>query len=208
MTGENGTNNCIGNMVKIIKFANRESQIILTVMSGKQIFMRPQDVVVLLKKTTAKGRNMSGKQLAAALGISQSEVSESLERSRISGLVDSSKRKVNTQALKGFLVYGLRYAFPVVPGGIVRGIPTAASASPLKERIVQGEENFVWPSSDGTMRGQSLSPLYPSIPFAAGQDPELYALMVAADALRIGRARERDIAIELFDNQFMSYVKQ
>lgn len=177
-------------------------------MNAKQITMRPQDVVILLKKVSPAGWYMSGKQLSEALGISQSEISESMERSRISGLLDPSKSRVNTLALKDFLIYGLRYVFPVVPAGIVRGMPTGVSANPIRERIVHGEESFVWPYQKGTCRGQAISPLYSSVPAAVEKDADYYALMVAADTLRFGRVRERDAAIEILDNYFLNYAKQ
>lgn len=174
----------------------------------KQTMMRPQDVVILLKKISPAGWSMSGKMLAESLGISQSEVSDSLERSRLSGLLDPSKNRVNTLALKDFLVYGLRYCFPIVPSAIVRGMPTCISASPIRERIIAGEESYVWPTPDGTLRGQAIIPLYPSVPKAAEKDAVFYELMVAVDTLRFGRVRERNIAIEVLDEYFLTYVSQ
>ena len=177
-------------------------------MSKRQISMRPQDVVILLKKTTPAGMAMTGKQLADSLGISQSEVSESLERSRVSGLLDDATKRVNTQALKDFLIYGLKYVFPVVPTGIVRGMPTGISASPIKERIPSGGESYVWPSAKGTLRGQAVQPLYSSVPEAADRDASLYALLVAADTLRLGRIREKEMAKDYLETQFLNYAKQ
>lgn len=177
-------------------------------MSKKQFAMRPQDIVILLKKISPAGSKMMGKQLSEALGISQSEVSESLERSRISGLLDPVSGRVNTLALKDFLVFGLKYAFPVVPSGVVRGVPTGVSASPLRERITQSEEAFVWPCAEGNARGQAIQPLYPSVPNAAVLDADFYALAAIADTLRFGRAREREVAIEIMDHYLLNYVKQ
>lgn len=176
-------------------------------MNAKQNVMRPQDVVVLLKKVSPVGKDMTGKQLSESLGISQSEISDSLERSRISGLLDPSKQRVNTLALRDFLIYGLRYVFPAIPSGVVRGMPTGISASPIKEKISHREESFVWPCSKGSYRGQAVQPLYPSVPLAAERDADFYALMVAADALRFGRAREKDIAITVLENYFLRYAK-
>jgi len=53
----------------------------------------------------------------------------------------------------------------------------------------------VWPDPDGEARGSSFTPLYKSVPGAARADPALYELLVLVDAIRGGRARERDIAI-------------
>ncbi len=45
------------------------------------------------------------------------------------------------------------------------------------------------------LRGQSIIPLYSSAPEAALKDSILHGLLALVDALRIGRAREREIAI-------------
>jgi hypothetical protein len=44
------------------------------------------------------------------------------------------------------------------------------------------------------MQGQALSPLYPGAPEASLEDAKLYALLALADALRVGRTRERNEA--------------
>jgi len=170
--------------------------------------MRPQDIVILLKKVTPIGMKMNGKQLAESLGISAAEVSESLERSRIAGLIDNSKSIVNTLSLKDFLTYGLRYCFPVTIGGIVKGVPTAISASPFSNQLVSGEESFVWPCIDGKSRGQAIEPLYPSVPNAVGTDTDFYKLMSIADVLRMGRVRERELAINELNFYLERYARQ
>lgn len=73
--------------------------------------MRPQDIVILLKKVTLTGRGMTNAQIAKELGISASEVSEALERCRIARLIDNRKQRVNILALKEFMVHGLKYVF-------------------------------------------------------------------------------------------------
>ena len=167
--------------------------------------MRPQDIVVLLKKITSAGKGMLNKDVAQSLGISPAEISDAMERCRIAQLVDNDKVRVNTLALKDFLVYGLRYVYPVQLGGVVRGIPTAVSASPLKEQITQGKDVYVWPYKKGTVRGQAITPLYATVPEAVANDEELYKLLVIVDTLRMGRAREREIAISELDKSFAQY---
>ena len=60
--------------------------------------MRPQDIVVLLKMLTYGEKRWTLMEMSKALQISLSEVSSALERNRITGLVNQSKRKVNTLA--------------------------------------------------------------------------------------------------------------
>ena len=134
------------------------------------------------------------KELAASLQISASEVSEALERCRVSHLIDESKREIRKLAMLEFLVHGIKYVFPAESGRMVRGVPTAFSASPMKEALNDSREQFVWPCKTGDARGQSVTPLYPTVPFAVEQDEYLYQLLVLVDSLRLGRARETAIA--------------
>ena len=160
----------------------------------KQSCMKPQDVVVLLKKLTTQGKAMLNKDIASSLQLSASEVSEALERCRNAKLVDETKKEVRKLALQEFLIHGLKYVFPAEAGRVMRGVPTATSASPMKEVINSSNEMFVWPCRQGHERGQAITPLYPTVPFAVEQDAELHQLLAIVDSLRIGRAREAAIA--------------
>jgi len=146
--------------------------------------------------------------LAGSLVISQSEVSEALERCRIAKLVDSSKRKVNVLALKDFLLSGLQYAFPAGLGPIMRGVPTYLSAAPINSVVSSGTESYVWPNSKGSSRGISVTPLYLTVPEAVKNDVELYELLVIADALRLGHVRERQAALQSLEKYLDSYGNQ
>ena len=161
----------------------------------QQPVMSPQDIVVLLKIITYGNEQWHQLPMAQELHISQSEISKSLARSKFAGLLDASGKKVFRLALMEFLQYGITYTFPQQPGAIVRGVPTAHSTSPLNE-IIRREENYVWPSGKGTVRGQSVIPLYPSVTKAVQNDPKLHELLALVDALRVGRAREKEIAIK------------
>jgi predicted XRE-type DNA-binding protein len=163
-------------------------------MKGLNIHMKPQDILLLLKLIILDDVTWKQKYVAEALGMSQSEVSESVARSKYSGLLDPKGKKVMKLAFIDFLQFGLKYVFPQKPGPVVRGIPTSHSAAPLRDQI-KSSENYVWPSGKGMLRGQSIIPLYSSAPEAALKDSILHGLLALVDALRIGRAREREIAI-------------
>lgn len=167
--------------------------------------MRPQDIVILLKKVTPAGKNLLNNRLAASLRISAAEVSEALERCRLARLVDPSKKKVNILALEEFLIHGLKYVFPVQPQGMVRGIPTATSASPMKDRIVAGKDQYVWAYALGTSRGEEITPLYHTVPEAVSEDETLHKLLALTDTLRFGRMREIDIAKTELHNLLSTY---
>ena len=164
-------------------------------MKEKQQIMSPHDIVIILKIVSYGSESWFQKPLAEALGISQSEISKSLNRSKYAGLLAPNGKTVIRMALMEFLQYGLRYVFPIKPGAVVRGVPTSHSASPLKEEI-QSSEAYVWPYGKGTVRGHSILPLYPSLPEAALKDDKLYELLTLVDALRVGRAREKELAVK------------
>ena len=157
--------------------------------------MRPQDILVLLKIAALEGDNWYYKDIAHELGISGSEVSESVNRSKFAKLIDKSGRKLKALALMDFLVYGLKYVFPAKPGELTRGMPTAHSAPPLCERI-RSEQSYVWPIPDGAILGFAIEPLYETVTFAANRDPRFYELMSLVESIRVGKARESGIAIE------------
>lgn len=158
--------------------------------------MRPHDIIILLKIISKGREKWYMKDLAYELGISASEVSESLNRSVIAGLISSDKVSINKLSLIDFLKSGLRYVYPQRPGSITRGIETAHSAPPLNEEI-RSDEDYVWPYAQGKIRGQSIEPLHPNLPEACLKDPDLYELMALTDAIRVGKARERNLAIEM-----------
>ena len=157
--------------------------------------MRPQDIVILLKILTIPDPGWQYRDLAAQLFISISEISESLHRSHIAGLIDESKRKIHRQSLMEFIRYGLHYVFPEVPGTMVTGIPTAHSY-PFYSRQFKSEMNYVWPDDGGNMRGLSIQPLHKFVVKAVIQDELLYKLLASIDIIRVGRTRELKVAIE------------
>jgi hypothetical protein len=109
--------------------------------------------------------------------------------------LDESGKKVSKLALMEFLQYGIAYAFPAKPGPIVRGIPTAHSGPPLNTLIEPSGDEYVWPSATGQLRGQAISPLYKNVVKAVKGDHELHELLSLVDAIRVGRVREKQLAI-------------
>lgn len=167
--------------------------------------LKPQDCLVLLQIVNWGDRDWLAKDLAASVGLSPAEVSFSLERSRFSRLIDESKRRVNTGLLLDFLVYGLKVVFPVRPSGMVRGVPTAWSAPPLAS-VIRAADPVVWSCEEGRMRGLAIEPLFPSVPKVALRDEGLHELLALTDALRIGRAREIELARKILKERFDAYA--
>ena len=162
------------------------------------VSLKPQDVVVTLKLLAHPKAAWSYPKLAVALSMSASEVHSSVRRATRSGLLqDNDRHTPNRKALLEFLVHGLKYVFPAEHGGLTRGLPTAHAAPPLRDQFAASDEPPpVWADPEGTVRGQELEPLYRSVPKAARADKELYELLALVDAIRGGRARERELAVK------------
>lgn len=173
--------------------------------------MRPQDIVVLLRlvshheiisvgeKKVRMYSPLTAKKMSAELLISQAEIGHSIRRSRFAGLLNGSDSlmtvEVARQALYDFLVYGLKVVFPVQPGRLTRGVPTAHSAPPLNQIIqAASTDQYVWPHEDGEVRGQAIEPLFRTVPAVARQNEQFYQMLALTDALRIGRSREVNLA--------------
>ena len=181
--------------------------------------MKSQDIVILLKLALLHQRSaaqalpedgradaFSARGLESALGISKSEVNASINRSVDAGLLVKDRRsgipKPNTGALLELIIHGLRYVFPVKPGPLVRGMPTAAAAPVLQNKLKSMDEYIhVWPDAKGDEIGQSLKPLFKSVPDAARRDPELYDLLALVDAIRLGKPRESKVAQQLLEKK-------
>ncbi|WP_137896610.1 MarR family transcriptional regulator [Ramlibacter sp. 2FC] len=103
---------------------------------------------------------------------------------------------VNARHLAEFALHGAKYAFFAERLPVALGVPTSHSAPAFANVFVPGSDAWVWPHPQGTVRGQGLMPLHPSVPYAAMQDEKLYEMLALFDALRVGRARERGMAME------------
>ena len=166
--------------------------------------MKAQDIAILLFVCQYSNGNYKVLELGKALQISQSEISESLNRSRIAKLIDTDSKLVYRNSLYEFIVHGLRYVFPVLPGAIVRGMPTAHSGPPLNSLITSGNDQFVWSYAQGKMRGMAIEPLYKTLPAVCESFPEFYELLCLVDACRIGRAREMSLADEILKEKLLA----
>ncbi len=104
--------------------------------------------------------------------------------------------RVNSRNLAEFALHGAKYAFPADKLPVSVGVPTSHSAPAFAGVFAPGSDDWVWPHPNGTVRGQGLEPLHLSVPFAAMQDAKLYEMLALFDALRVGRARERGMALK------------
>lgn len=166
-------------------------------MLKKQSPLKPQDVFILLKIVSVGSGGWSYLSLAHELGMSQSEIHKGVRRAASARLIDLDSKRFVGKAVEEFLVHGVKYAFPPQRGEVTRGMPTAYAAPPLSSMIVQGDDMApVWPDPDGEVRGVEFVPLYPSVPKAARRDSKLYELLALVDAIRMGKSRERELAVK------------
>ena len=85
----------------------------------------------------------------------------------------------------------------------MRGVPTAHSALPMKDKIVSNEL-FVWEHPEGTVRGQAIIPLYHTVPNIVQNDAKLYELLALVDAIRTGTSRINKIASEELEKRILT----
>lgn len=190
--------------------------------------MKSQDIVILLKLVSLQQEDQpnggyrrgykddidsisfddrySARGLAAELGISKTEVNASINRSIAVGMAihdrNNNQPKANRKAILEFISHGLKYVFPAKPAEIARGVPTAFAAPVLKSELLSaGEFIYVWPEAKGQEKGQSIKPLFKSVPMAVKKDPRLYEYLALIDAIRLGNPRESKIAVRILEER-------
>jgi hypothetical protein len=169
---------------------------------------KPQDIVVLAKLLSyqKKKKNWTQASLAEELCLSSSQVNYAIKRLLASRLLSpvkiESERKPTPfiQLCEEFLIHGFKFVFPPEFGSHITGLPTAYAAPPLNKIIVAGNDPIpVWPAmGEGVGKGIELKPLYHCVPKSIIKFPDqyFYELLALLDALRSGRARERNIGAE------------
>lgn len=157
--------------------------------------MRPQDVAILLKIVALDTSDWQVQAVSTELKISMGEISQSLNRSRLAGLIGFRKKDPNRHSLAEFIIHGLKYVFPQAPGPLSRGLATAHS-HPFMKRHFHSEANYVWPDVHGEMMGESIKPFYKRQVEAALIDEKFYLLLALADTIRVGRVREAKVAAD------------
>lgn len=143
--------------------------------------------------------------MAERLGISKSTAHGSVQRLVKNRLAYESRRSMALVAdgpALDFLCYGVPYAFAPETVPDARGVPTGLRAF---ESGLSGSMSaalaLVWPSKLADARGVGVAPLVPAASELPNRDRPLYRLLALVDALRLGDARERDVARDLLRAQ-------
>ncbi len=180
--------------------------------------LQPKDLVatLVLGLSRPKDGHLSIAALAGLLNRQASPVHKSLQQSVEARLVSRSGATSNAsvmytarrEAVREFVQHGVRYVYACRLLPRVRGIATAWSAPPLCDHINSTAATLVvWPDSSGDARGEGIEPLHASALFAARRNPVVYAAFALIDAIRVGQARERRIATELFSSLIDEHMR-
>ena len=167
-------------------------------LKDKQFTLKPFDFVLAIKIAMNKDQSFLLAELAEEFEVSLSTVHGALKRAEAARLLSRSSGELRgvRSALLEFAISGLKYSFPAMSGRTTRGVSTAIGAPVLARHFAAtGALVPVWPHPEGKVFGTTLVPLHPSIPNAALKDNALYEVLALVDAVRIGAAREREIAI-------------
>jgi len=170
--------------------------------------LKPQDILFLLKLVAQGKKPWSFNKIAVELGMSPAEVHAAAKRAVAARLAikDEETIRPNIRNLEEFLFHGIQYVFVPDRGGLNRGMPTSYASESMESAFVFDKElPPVWPDPEGKIRGESFSPLYKSAPKAAKNDPKLYKLLALVDAIRGGRAREKEFAKKELKDQLEQY---
>lgn len=174
-------------------------------MKQKLAHLKPQDIVLVVKLLANSDKELRISDLSSELGISSSEISNAYYRLIKSKLIDPLDRKPLKKNVLEFLVHALKYLYPAELLAVSKGVPTAHSANPLKLKIrSSSRDQYVWPSSEGSVRGHSITPLYNSVPEACIKDSKLHEWLALCDAIRVGKARERKFAQKELETRLAS----
>jgi hypothetical protein len=163
-------------------------------MSREVANFRPQDVLVLARLIVENAVRWRQVDLARELGISQTELSFSLNRLNHFGLLFSEKKEIKKEAVYEFLSSAVKYLFPAEFSGVTVGIPTSISTLPLSSDLVNNQEIIVWPHSTGKVRGLALKPIYSTMPDAALKNSRLHEVLALIDAIRSNQGRVLELA--------------
>jgi hypothetical protein len=173
-------------------------------------------LVLGLQRTTSRSKSSGGPHstitvngLAAYMQRPVSSVHKSLQQGTKARLISHKvaahngselvSYAVRREAIREFVLHGVRYAYPVRLGARERGMATAWAAPPLSvEMKIASQQMVVWADADGEERGEAMEPLHECVLVIAKKEPVLYQALSLIDAIRVGQARERRLASELF----------
>ncbi len=177
--------------------------------------LKGQDIILLILLRLNPKTAWTFESISAILGISASQCHAAQKRLKLAGLVGinpESPWHVSGTSCSELIIHSIKYFFPPKIGSVSRGIPTAHSAEFVAKNFtseIDNQNNFVWRHPEGTIRGNSLEPIHSSqlkfIPINSNFNElqkSMYEVLVCIDLLRVGRAREKNWAIDFLKKKF------
>ena len=169
--------------------------------------LKPQDVVVACKLFALGDAGWPLRRLAGSLSISTGEAHNAVERCRSSGVIGSPRGKLNVSRRRLFelITVAVPQVYYAVRGSVETGVPAAMHAEPLEgvfsldKRLVP----LIWPSEMGKVEGESLLPLYPTVPRAIQHDPILHRILALVDVVRVAETKDRRLATDLLERMIL-----
>ena len=147
--------------------------------------------------------------LAVQLGMSPSQLHSAVKRALAAQLAVRKGDEIvpNIRNLEEFLVHGLKYVFVPVQGEMTRGIPTGHAAPPLNQHFVS-TAGLPPVSALRGGGGEGFCVFAVVQPGAPGRTirPATLRAPVLVDAIRGGRARERELAIKELKKRLEHYA--
>jgi hypothetical protein len=160
--------------------------------------LKPQDICIGLQLVLTPEAGF--RELADSVGLSLGETHNSVSRLDIARLVMPHRRAAHIAPLLELIIHGVPYVFPAHLGSDVQGVPTAWSGPALRDQI-HSPVVVVWPSEHGMVRGNGIAPLYNHAAELPSHNPALYRWLTLVDAIRVGRARERELGRGMLEEE-------
>lgn len=157
--------------------------------------VRGQDILIAAGLFALNSAHGAQSELARRLDLPRSRISESVRRLRENGVYSDNLGRLRHQRLRALLLEGLPWMIPARVGGTGVGLPTGHSGPLLSDRLAWSIP-YVWPTTYGDVEGRTVEPIHRLAPSLCSQLPAAYALLSLADAVRLGRVRERQLAAQ------------
>lgn len=166
--------------------------------------MRPVDIVVLVYLYVEQSRRNSRshfdselwtyQSLADALLLPKSSLFRSIQNAEAGRLLNN--KRLNEARFIHFLMYGVPVIFPVTTGSMDIGTPTSMTANLFGSAYqLVSTTPHIWPNPNGQIKGIAIEPLHASAVGLAERDSDAHRLLAAVDGLRLGGARETEMAL-------------
>jgi hypothetical protein len=172
--------------------------------------LKAQDVLVACKLFSVGEGSWTYSGIAEALELSVGEVHHALQRCRSARLVVSMRdgEIISKKHFHDLLVFAAPRIFYAVRGSLDLGWPTAYHLPTLvgefegiRQVVLKNSLPVVWPDPKGPVRGETLLPIYPTVPEAARKDALLYELLALTDVIRLGDIKYKKKAAELLERK-------